>query len=309
MWGGGLTQPAHSHTTDEVFRALHHLAGDSDRDRYAAYGVLWSYNTTTGDRRITHTLVHTNGTAHPDAFRPFEKIQPRLSSSLRSTTIGSLTEEASAFMPKGFRDVGATVTFKNDLETLRAVLRIADEVFQKVSHVQNMTWIFSFEPLTRNVIQRSKAQGGNVMGLDNKTDRIFMMVTARYDSELYDPVMHAAAQETVAKIKLATHLAGTDDDFLYLNYAGGFQDRIAGYGEAGVAFLQATSERYDPGAVFQSRMPGRFKIGKTTDNSGKAWTDMRSFDPPNDHQPVLGSVAQELEAQCDNRGTTGTNVT
>ncbi|KAI7366236.1 hypothetical protein KC328_g18515, partial [Hortaea werneckii] len=161
VWGGGLTQPAQAHTTDEVLKALHHLAGDPDRDRYAAYGVLWSYNTTTGDRRITHTLVHTNGTAHPDAFRPFEKIQPRLSSSLRSTTIGSLTEEASAFMSKGFRDVGATVTFKNDLETLRAVHRIADEVFQKVSHVQNMTWIFSFEPLTRNVIQRSKAQGGN----------------------------------------------------------------------------------------------------------------------------------------------------
>ncbi|KAI6790359.1 hypothetical protein KC361_g7962 [Hortaea werneckii] len=166
----------------------------------------------------------------------------------------------------------ATVTFKNDLETLREVHRIADEVAQ----------------------ERSKAQGGNVMGLDNKTDRSFMMVTARYDSELNDPVMHAAAQETVAKIKHATHLAGTDDDSLYLNYAGGFQDPIAGYGEASVAFLQATSERYDPGAIFQSRMPGGFKIGKTTENSEKGRTDMRSFYPSNDHQFALGSVAQEL---------------
>lgn len=174
---------------------------------------------------------------------------------------------------------------------------LRDKAYRKMgqlSYVENMTWIFSFEPLPRSVTQRSEARGGNVMGLDNKTDRIFMMVTARYDSEFNDPVMHAAAQETVAKIKLATHLAGTDDDFLYLNYAGGFQDPIAGYGEASLAFLQATSERYDPSAVFQSRMPGGFKIGKTTENADKAWTDMRSFDPPNDHQVVLGSVAQEL---------------
>ncbi|KAI7204840.1 hypothetical protein KC316_g510 [Hortaea werneckii] len=293
VWGGGLTQPAQAHTTDEVLRALHHLAGDPDRDRYAAYGVLWSYNTTTGNRRITHTLVHTNGTAHPDAFRPFEDIQPRLSSSLRSTTIASLTEEASAFMPKGFRDFGATVTFKNDLETLREVHRIADEVAQKVSYVQNMTWIFSFEPLTRDVIQRSKAQGGNVMGLDDgKGNQIIMMIASRHGSAFDDPVMHAAVQEAEARIKHATHLAGTDSDFLYLNYAGEFQDPIAGYGEDSVAFLQATSERYDRGGVFQSRMPGGFKLRKATENSDKARTD--SIYPPNDHQLVLGSMAQEL---------------
>ncbi|KAI7722676.1 hypothetical protein KC353_g290 [Hortaea werneckii] len=297
VWGGGLTQPAQAHTTDEVLRALHHLAGDPDRDRYAAYGVVWSYNTTTRDRRITHTLVHTNGAAHPDAFRPFEVMQPRLSDSLRSTTIASLTEEASAFMPKGFCDVGATVTFKNDLETLRRYVALQQDILRdkadrgigQVSHVQNMTWILSFEPLTRDVIQRSKAQGGNVMGLDDgEENQIMMMITSRHGSALDDPVMHDAVQETETRIKHATHLAGTDSDFLYLNYAGEFQDPIAGYGEDSVAFLQATSERYD------GRMPGGIKIRKTTENLDKARTDMRSIYPPNNHQLVLGSMAQEL---------------
>lgn len=170
----------------------------------------------------------------------------------------------------------------------------ADRDVEQVSHVQNMTWIFSFEPLTRDVIQRSNAQGGNVMAVGGGENWIIMMIAPRLGSDFDIPVAHEAAQETVARINHATHLAGTNSDFLYLNYAGEFQDPIAGYGDDSVAFLQATSERYDPGGVFQSRMPGGFKIGKTTENADKAWTDMRSFDPPNDHRLVLGSVAQEL---------------
>lgn len=132
------------------------------------------------------------------------------------------------------------------------------------------------------------------LGGGGEEDSIIMMVAPRLGSDFDVTVAHAAAKETVAKIKHATHLAGTDSDFLYLNYAGEFQDPIAGYGEDSVAFLQATSELYDPGRVFQSRMPGGFKIRKTTENSDKARTDMRSIYPPNDHQLVLGSMAQEL---------------
>lgn len=71
------------------------------------------------------------------------------------------------------------------------------------------------------------------------------------------------ANATVAwfdKAKAATVALGTDDKFLYLNFAGGFQDPISGYGAKNVEFLRRVAAAYDPQGVFQKLMPGGFKL-------------------------------------------------
>lgn len=118
--------------------ALHGLAKSNYGDPHAAYGGLWNYNTTTGNRFIAHTMVHTKGVAHPAAFRPFEAVRPQLLDTMRTTTVGELTEEASGFMPSGWCDLGATVTYQNRLDVMRAVHKITDEVFGTVSPISNL---------------------------------------------------------------------------------------------------------------------------------------------------------------------------
>jgi hypothetical protein len=53
-----------------------------------------------------------------------------------------------------------------------------------------------------------------------------------------------------------------DSDFLYLNYADGWQDPISGYGSDNIEQLRAAAEKYDPNGVFQTQVPGGFKISK-----------------------------------------------
>ena len=57
--------------------------------------------------------------------------------------------------------------------------------------------------------------------------------------------------------------AGLFNQYIYLNYALASQDPISGYGAANVAALTAASKKYDPSQVFQTLVPGGFKLNKT----------------------------------------------
>ena len=48
--------------------------------------------------------------------------------------------------------------------------------------------------------------------------------------------------------------------FQYLNYADPSQDPIQSYGAENVARLKAASRKYDPMGMFQTQVPGGFKL-------------------------------------------------
>ena len=74
--------------------------------------------------------------------------------------------------------------------------------------------------------------------------------------------MYAAASQWVDQVTAATKALGTDDPFLYLNFAAGFQKPICAYGAKKVRFLQQTATKYDPTGVFQTLVPGGFKVSQ-----------------------------------------------
>lgn len=76
----------------------------------------------------------------------------------------------------------------------------------------------------------------------------------------YDAALNKAAYDTVNDIKAKSVATGTSNPYIYLNYAGEFQDPLGGYGKANVAKLAALSKKYDPNGVFQKLVPGGWKI-------------------------------------------------
>jgi hypothetical protein len=49
--------------------------------------------------------------------------------------------------------------------------------------------------------------------------------------------------------------------FQYLNYAAPYQTPLASYGADNVEFLKRASRKYDPLALFHTRVPGGFMTG------------------------------------------------
>ena len=100
-----------------------------------------------------------------------------------------------------------------------------------------------------------------MLGLNSTQDSlIVMMLAPRWNDAEYDETMRDAIIEWVTAVNQATKQMGAFNPFLYLNYAGDFEDPLGGYGAASVEFMKRVAKKYDPDGVFQELMPGGFKI-------------------------------------------------
>ena len=87
-------------------------------------------------------------------------------------------------------------------------------------------------------------------------------IAPRWTDAKYDDTMYALAQKWSEEVTKFTKAKGTDDPFLYLNFAAQFQDPICAYGKENVAFMHEVAAQYDPTGVFQTLVPGGFKLSK-----------------------------------------------
>ena len=54
---------------------------------------------------------------------------------------------------------------------------------------------------------------------------------------------------------------GLKHDLVYLNYAGPKQNPLTSYGRSNLKFLKEVAKKYDPQGLFQTQLPGGFKLG------------------------------------------------
>ena len=74
--------------------------------------------------------------------------------------------------------------------------------------------------------------------------------------------MTSTIESYMRQVKAMAVAADLFNEYIYLNYALPSQDPISGYGAANVAALKAASKKYDPEQVFQTLVPGGFKLSK-----------------------------------------------
>lgn len=261
LWGGGIMNPATENVTSAVLSAMYSFTESNHNDPFAAYGNIFTYGNNTN--MIINSLVHTNATAHPEIFSEIESIMPQLDNSLRIITLSDLTSEGSSFLPRGYRDLMATVTFVNNLDVMQAVQNATLEIYNSVASVPDMQWIYSYEPLPSFFTQASTERGGNMLGLNRTQDNlIVMMLSPRWQSADYDAVMYNASVAWVDTLTQLTAALGFGSSFVYLNYADSFQNPLGSYGTDSVAFMKHVAREYDPDQVFQELVPGGFKISQ-----------------------------------------------
>lgn len=103
-----------------------------------------------------------------------------------------------------------------------------------------------------------------MFGLERIHDDCILMVWA---VELDTPEEMAeygfpAIKHAIDEIEAFARELGADVPFRYLNYCDGSQDPLGSYGEENVKKMKAAAAKYDPTGVFQTRVPGGFKISK-----------------------------------------------
>ncbi|KAM7214474.1 6-hydroxy-D-nicotine oxidase [Rhypophila decipiens] len=261
--GGQLVVPATNTTNRQVLERAANFTTMNNEHVDAAIMIVGLY-TPDGHRIVDIGLAATDNVANPPILAPFFDVQPQVLNTIGHKSLQAFVHEVTQPMPDGFREATATLTVKNDLETLLQIQTLTDTLYAKIKHkVPTLDWMFSYNPQPKVMTTHAakNGTGGNSLGLDNlQHDQMLWWLIPRWS----DPASDALVQETVATwVREATRIAtdlGTFDPFLYVNHAGYFQKPFCGTGEENIKFMRRVAGKYDPGRVFQTLVPGGHKI-------------------------------------------------
>lgn len=103
-----------------------------------------------------------------------------------------------------------------------------------------------------------------MLGADRIQDNAIILVTdIQVETWQLAQAILPKMRAGMAEIKAYAESLGADLEFLYSNYCDGSQDPFTSYGEESIKYMREVSQKYDPHGVFQSRVPGGFKLGNT----------------------------------------------
>ncbi|PHH91703.1 hypothetical protein CDD83_10620 [Cordyceps sp. RAO-2017] len=269
LWGGevfvGLNGPQASRPEmlDKLSRAIVDFVAKNNDDVDTGLQILTAYLSGGKGQTVNSALSNTRGVENPETVRPFLDMPNRLSNNVRHVKIADFVHELSSFVPKGFRQITASLTITNDYKTLREVWEATDAVYDALPQKDKIDWVVSIIPQPKVQQSYAKKRGGNSLGLSHvKEDQIVFWFSPRWTDPALDSVMEEVRDKFVEVGERVAKKHGTYSPFLYINFASPQQDPLCGYGADSVAFLKRTARKYDPKGVFQKLMPGGFKVSK-----------------------------------------------
>ena len=237
------------------------FAQSANYDINSALIFSLSYNTTASSWGIASSYEYTQPTLTPPAFDKFLAL-PQTFSTLRLDSHASFAAEIDASNPSGRRQLFSTSTFQNSAAVMKAVIDIANSTVQTLAtSVPGVSYSISFQPLPQTIISKSAAAGGNALGLDaTDGDLVNVLNTISWDDVAADEAVDTAARDFIDQVTQTAQTMGKDNPYLYLNYAASWQEPIQSYGDESLAQLKAVSQQVDPHGVFQTQVPGGFKL-------------------------------------------------
>ena len=89
-----------------------------------------------------------------------------------------------------------------------------------------------------------------------------------WQSPSQDDIFHSFGESFIRELKEYATGIGADNEYVYLDYACKSQDSLASYGKANLEYMNIVAEKYDPDRVFQTQVPGGFKLSLAGDPIG-----------------------------------------
>ncbi|OGM50971.1 putative 6-hydroxy-D-nicotine oxidase [Aspergillus bombycis] len=224
-----------------------------------------------GDELLASVILFydSEDTSYPEIFKPFTDI-PAISSTLDFKTLSEFAAETGAMVVPHikYRCVCRWHCCRYHLRRAAPghhhhqhhVLRAPAQAVRSDPRCQHLHHPAGLAADRRDWMKASEDKGGNALGLDSSKIYLCYAEVVEWIGSSYDDIVAQWVEETTYAINNATQKAGLYDAFNYMGDAAGFQSIFPGYGEENVAKLQTIAKKYDPNQVFQTLMPGGFKV-------------------------------------------------
>lgn len=243
--------------------AFVHFTDSFEENRESSFVGLWTYNPQAKDILIYRLQTNLDGFKDEKPFEKFSAVGP-CNGMMGEAKVSTFVCQIS--FPPGQREIWFTLTFKNDLRIVNKTLAGHEAMVEKLKALMpdgNFSTQCILQPLPTLFARHSVERGGNVLGLDQVTENAVLWLGAVSVStkELGDAAYELLRAYTTETEAHAREL-GLDVPWHYLNYADPSQQVLATYGAANVEKMKAAAKKYDPDGVFQTLVPGGFKISK-----------------------------------------------
>ena len=274
FWGGSITYP--SITIRQQLQAFETFMDPTNFDPHAEIIMAIGYVGALESIIVSNEIYYTKPVVDPPIFHPFTAIQPQLGSTMRiSNMTDFVNEEESQQVPNPRYATDANqVPYKTQKANSSSSGIYVNTVFVPSGSILQETYALwnSTVDSIRNVsgiqhfmiLQRVPAAiSGNSLGLDTLAGPLVLcLLEIAWSQPRDDQYINNMAQTLISRIEQATKAAKLFHRYKYLNYAANFQDPIGSYGAASKANLQQVSKKYDPTGIFQTNVPGGFKLLK-----------------------------------------------
>lgn len=148
-------------------------------------------------------------------------------------------------------------SFKNsDVATYTKLIQQWETDIKTLGNIPGIISQFLIQP-------QPVTNGTNSLGLEaNQHDVVMSIVTAAWSNAADDAVVQQRIAAIADKHERLVRKQRLYIPFKYLNYADISQDVIGSYGMNNKRRLRAVSRKYDPKGLFQTSVPGGFKVWK-----------------------------------------------
>ncbi|KAF2135827.1 uncharacterized protein K452DRAFT_330009 [Aplosporella prunicola CBS 121167] len=266
LWGGVVVYPWS--TSKQQMKALSGFTTGLKKDPYGS-AIVILHRTPAGEKMIINAYEHTGGVAAAPIFTEFLATEGEIMNTMRVTNITDLTTELE--QAEGYRDTFVTISFQNDERVLQKAAALFDAMLDAIK-ADGEDWLALnlFQPLPRVFADRGLEKGGNVLGLDRfKGDNVVYQVYLGWKDVANDAVFQTAAEKLIADVDAFAKSIKKDNPFIYLDYAYKTQKPLESYGEANLKKIRDVANKYDPEQVFQTLVPGGFKISNVGAEAGE----------------------------------------
>ncbi|KAJ0299856.1 hypothetical protein Brms1b_013014 [Colletotrichum noveboracense] len=110
----------------------------------------------------------------------------------------------------------------------------------------------------------AEEKGGNMLGLESMEGNAIMWTAAVFvkTNEADFAIAEHRLNEMSSLMDDFAESVGGAEDLIYLNYANSRQGSLGSYGAKTLEYMRKVAETYDPEGVFQTRVPGGFKLSR-----------------------------------------------
>ena len=257
MWGG--TRIHLQSDYPKLINAFATMVESASSDPKAVQ--ILSFATTAGTPAAQIQLEYltpVNEESPPAILKEYLAI-PAIQVSTMNRTLASDTDMLNDQMPAGKRYSFWASTFRVDREFIAWMQALHQKNVGSLPEMDQGS--LTFQAFTVPALSQMSKKGGNALGLNPADGPLFhVLLYMVWDDATNDNKLNKAALEFMNAAKAEAKTRGLYNKYIYMNYAGPYQNVVPSYGEKNLAKLKAVAKKYDPSAIFQKLQPGGFKL-------------------------------------------------